>query len=194
MRRTLSFFLLLATFGAPAWAHTADGVAGGFISGFLHPLAGWDHVIAMVAVGLWGAFLGRPALWLLPVVFPMVMALGGALGVVGVPLPGVEIGIALSAIVLGGMVALAARPPLVVAALIVGVFAIFHGHAHGTELPGSASPVAYSLGFVIATGGLHAAGIALSLVTRWRYGRELVRACGAGIAALGFYFLIQAFS
>lgn len=186
------FVLFLLSLAAPAWAHTADGVAGGFASGFLHPLAGWDHVIAMVAVGLWGAFLGRPAVWLLPVVFPMVMAFGGALGVLGVPLPGVEIGIAASAIVLGGMVALAARPPLQVAAVIVGVFAIFHGHAHGTELPGSASPVAYSLGFVIATGGLHAAGIALSLVTRWRHGRRLVQACGAGIALLGLYFLVQA--
>ena len=194
MRRNFSFFLACVACCAPAWAHTADGVAGGFASGFVHPLAGWDHVIAMVAVGLWGAFLGRPALWLLPVVFPMVMALGGALGVLGVPLPGVEIGIALSAVVLGGMVALAARPPLVVAAVIVGVFAIFHGHAHGTELPGSASPIAYSLGFVMATGGLHAAGIGLSLVTRWRHGRRLVQACGACIAALGLYFLVKALS
>lgn len=191
MRRILAFALLLAV-TAPALAHTAEGVAGGFVSGFLHPLAGWDHVIAMVAVGLWGAFLGRPALWLLPVVFPMVMALGGALGVLGVPLPGVEVGIALSAIVLGAMVALAARPPLTVAAVIVGCFAIFHGHAHGTELPTSASPVAYSLGFVIATGCLHAAGIGFSLVTRWPQGRWLVRASGAAIAALGAHFLWQA--
>jgi urease accessory protein len=167
-------------------------VAGGFASGFLHPLQGWDHVIAMVAVGLWGAFLGRPAVWLLPVVFPLVMAFGGALGVVGLPLPGVEIGIALSAIVLGAMVALAARPPLWVAAVIVGVFAIFHGHAHGTELPGAASPIAYSLGFVVATGLLHATGIALSLVTRWRRGQALVRAGGAAISALGLYFLAHA--
>lgn len=191
MRRLFTALaLLLAT--APAFAHTAEGVAGGFISGFLHPVAGWDHVVAMVAVGLWGAFLGRPAVWLLPVVFPMVMALGGALGVVGVPLPGVEVGIALSAIVLGGAVALAARPPLVVAALIVGVFAVFHGHAHGTELPQSASPVAYSLGFVIATGALHAAGIGFSLLTRWAAGQWVVRGGGAAIAALGGFFLWQA--
>jgi len=184
--------LVLAALAAPAGAHTGDGVAGGFASGFLHPIAGWDHVIAMVAVGLWGAFLGRPAVWLLPVVFPLVMALGGALGVVGVPLPGVEIGIALSAIVLGAMVALAARPPLWVAAVIVGVFAIVHGHAHGTELPGAANPIAYSLGFVIATGLLHATGIALSLVTHWSQGRKVVRAAGALIAALGAFFLVRA--
>lgn len=185
-------FVLLLLSASAAHAHTAEGVAGGFISGFLHPIAGWDHVIAMVAVGLWGAFLGRPAVWLLPVVFPMVMAFGGALGVVGMPLPGVEIGIALSAVVLGAMVALAARPALWVAAVIVGVFAIFHGHAHGTELPQSASPVAYSLGFVIATGGLHAVGIVLSLLTRWSHGHLLVRAGGGVIAALGAFFLVRA--
>lgn len=190
-----SLALLVLTLAAlPAGAHTADGVAGGFISGFLHPVAGWDHVIAMVAVGLWGAFLGRPAVWLLPVVFPMVMAVGGALGVVGVPLPGVEVGIALSAVVLGAMVALAARPPLAVAAVIVGVFAIFHGHAHGTELPQSASPIAYSLGFVIATGLLHAVGIAFSLLARWPAGQHLVRAGGGAIAALGAWFLVRALS
>lgn len=182
-------FMVLA---GPALAHSAEGVAGGFVSGFLHPIAGPDHVIAMVAVGLWGAFLGRPAVWLLPVVFPLVMAFGGALGVLGLPLPGVEIGIAASAIVLGAMVALAARPPLWVAAVIVGAFAIFHGHAHGTELPEAASPIAYSLGFVIATGLLHATGIALSLVTRWRHGAKIVRACGGAIAAVGVMFLARA--
>ncbi len=189
--RRLTTLLLLAAAG-PALAHTGEGVAGGFAAGFLHPLAGPDHVIAMVAVGLWGAFLGRPAVWVLPVVFPLVMAFGGALGVVGVPLPAVEIGIAASAIVLGAMVAFAARPPLWVAAVIVGAFAVFHGHAHGTELPDAASPIAYSLGFVIATGLLHASGIAVSLVTRWPPGRHVVRACGAIIAALGVFFLARA--
>jgi urease accessory protein len=188
---TLVLALLLAAAG-PAWAHTGEGVAGGFVSGFLHPIAGWDHVIAMVAVGLWGAFLGRPAVWLLPVVFPLVMAFGGAAGVLGLPLPGVEIGIATSAIVLGAMVAFAARPPLWVAAAIVAAFAIFHGHAHGTELPEAASPIAYSLGFVIATGLLHASGIALSLVSHWPSGRHVVRACGAVIALLGVMFLARA--
>jgi len=159
-----------------ALAHAGEAVAGGLVSGFLHPIAGWDHVIAMVAVGLWGAFLGRPAVWVLPVVFPLVMAVGGALGVVGVPLPGVEIGIAASAIVLGAMVAFAARPPLWVAAVIVGAFAVFHGHAHGTKLPSAASPGACGLGFVIATGLLNATGIAISLVTRWAPGRQVARA------------------
>lgn len=181
--------LALLAPAAPALAHVQGSVAGGFASGFVHPLLGFDHVIAMVAVGLWGAFLGQPAIWMLPVVFPLVMAMGGALGVVGVPVPGVEVGIALSAVVLGAMVLLAAKPPLWVAALMVGVFAVFHGHAHGTELPTSASPLAYSLGFVVATGLLHLSGIAFGVLVRWRAGRVAVRLGGAGIAAGGLAFL-----
>jgi len=175
----------------PAFAHaTAGDLAGGFVAGFLHPILGWDHVVAMVAVGLWGAFLGPPAIWVLPVVFPLVMAFGGALGVAGVPLPGVEVGIAGSAIVLGAMVAGAVRPPLPVAAVIVGAFAIFHGHAHGTELPEAANPIAFSLGFVISTGLLHVSGIAFGLLVRWPAGRIAVRVAGGLIAAVGFGFLV----
>jgi urease accessory protein len=179
--------VLLAT---PALAHTEVGVAGGLVSGFLHPLLGPDHVVAMVAVGLWGAFLGLPAMWVLPVVFPLVMACGGVLGVLGVPLPGVELGIALSAVALGAMVAFAARPPLWVAAVLVGAFAIFHGHAHGAELPGAANPLAYGLGFVVATGLLHLTGIAFGLLVRWPLGMRAVRAGGGLIACAGLYFLV----
>lgn len=175
-----------------AHAHTEGGIAGGFLSGFFHPIHGIDHVIAMVAVGLWGAFLGSPALWVLPIVFPLVMTIGGALGVMGVPLPAVETGIAVSAIALGGVVAGAVRPPLWVAAVLVGVFAIFHGHAHGTELPSAADPIAYSLGFVTATGLLHLAGIGLGLLARWPAGVKAVRAMGAGIAVGGLGFLFHA--
>ncbi len=173
-------------------AHTGEGAVGGFISGFLHPVFGWDHVIAMVSVGLWGAFLGMPAIWVLPVVFPMVMAFGGVLGILGVPVPAVEIGIAASAIILGGSVALAARPPLWVAAIIVGIFAIFHGHAHGTELPQAANPLAYSIGFVLATGLLHLSGIAVGQLTRWPAGRVAVRIGGVIISLLGCMFLVRA--
>ena len=118
MPRLLICLLLLAAIiiSSSAHAHVGDGLTGGFLGGFEHPLFGPDHVVAMVAVGLWGAFLGAPAIWLLPVVFPLVMAFGGALGILGVPIPGIEVGIAVSAIVLGLMVALAARPPLWVAA------------------------------------------------------------------------------
>ena len=128
--------LLTVAAGDPASAHEATGAAaGGFASGFMHPLLGPDHLVAMIAVGLWGAVLGAPALWILPIAFPLVMAFGGALGVAGVPLPGVEVGIAVSALVLGLAVAAAARPPIWIAALIVAAFAVLHGHAHGAELP-----------------------------------------------------------
>jgi urease accessory protein len=173
----------------PALAHEGVGIAGGFASGFMHPILGWDHVAAMVAVGLWGAFLGAPAIWLLPIVFPLVMALGGGLGIMGVPVPGVEAGIAASAVVLGIMVALGARPPLWVAAVVVGAFAIFHGHAHGTELPAAADAVAYAAGFVIGTGLLHLAGIALGLTVKWEPGQIAVRATGGAIAVAGLAFL-----
>jgi urease accessory protein len=179
--------MTLTGLATPAFAHTGIG-AGGFLGGVAHPLFGPDHVVAMVAVGLWGAFLGAPAIWLLPVVFPLVMAFGGVGGILGLPLPHVELGIAVSAIVLGLMVALAARPRLVLAALLVGAFAIFHGYAHGVELPGGADPVAYSVGFVLATGLLHLCGIAFGLLARWPAGRILVRAAGAAIAAAGVVF------
>jgi urease accessory protein len=183
----LAIFLLI--FSSIASAHEGGGVVGGFTSGFLHPLLGWDHVAAMVAVGLWGAFLGNPAIWILPVVFPLVMAIGGALGVLGIPLPAVEVAIAASAVVLGLMVAFATRPPIWVAAVLVGAFAIFHGHAHGTELPNAANPLAYSLGFVIATGLLHLSGIAFGLLVRWPMGKFAVQAGGGVIALAGVGFL-----
>lgn len=177
--------LLAAT---PACAHTGS-VSGGFVGGFAHPIFGPDHLIAMVAVGLWGTFLGPPAIYMLPVAFPLVMAAGGVLGIAGVPLPGAEIGIAISAIVLGLMVATEARPPIWMAVTIVGVFAIFHGYAHGAELPAGADAVAFSLGFVIATGLLHLTGIAFGLLARWPMGKAAVRTAGAVIACAGAVFL-----
>lgn len=174
---------------SPASAHSSAGSVSGFASGFMHPLLGPDHLVAMVAVGLWGCFLGAPAIWMLPLVFPIVMAFGGVLGIIGVPVPHVEVGIALSAFLLGLMVALAAKPPIIVAALIVGAFAVFHGHAHGSELPQAADPLLYSAGFVLATGLLHLAGIGLGLLARRPLGAALVRATGAAIAVAGLVFL-----
>ena len=184
--------LLIVLLPAAAYAHDASGVAGGFTSGFLHPLLGWDHVAAMVAVGLLGAILGPPALFLLPIVFPIVMAGGGALGVAGVPLPAVEIGIALSAVVLGLMVAVGKQVPLWTAAIIVGFFAVFHGHAHGTELPVAADAISYAIGFVIGTGLLHLVGILIGTATRWEAGKVAVRAAGGAIAIAGMAFLTGA--
>jgi urease accessory protein len=179
---------LLLCVATPAFAHTGEGT-GGFLAGLAHPVFGPDHVVAMVAVGLWGAFLGRPAIWLLPVVFPLVMAFGGVLGILGVPMVAVETSIASSAIVLGLMVALAARPPLWIAAVLVGAFAIFHGYAHGKELPDGVNAVAYSAGFVIATGLLHLCGIAFGLLTRWPAGQLAVRGAGGVIALVGVAYL-----
>ena len=181
--------LLALLVASPALAHTGGSIVGGLAGGFAHPLFGPDHIVAMVAVGLWGAFLGTPAIWLLPVVFPIVMAFGGVLGILGVEIPWVETGIAVSAIVLGLMVALGVRAPLAVAAVLVGAFAIFHGHAHGAELPAAADAVAYSVGFVVATGLLHLSGIAFGSLTRWPAGQIAVRAAGGAIAIAGVVFL-----
>jgi urease accessory protein len=183
--------LLLLVTAAPALAHEGSGT-GGFVGGFAHPLLGPDHVVAMVAVGLWGAFLRAPAIWLLPIVFPLVMASGGAIAILGVPVPGVEIGIALSAIVLGAMIALAARPPIWVAAVVVGAFAVFHGHAHGAELPPGTDAVAFSVGFVVATGLLHLTGISFGVLVRWPAGQVAVRIAGVVIALVGAAFLSKA--
>jgi len=189
----LSWLILLAS-ASPAFAHVQQGQAQGFITGLRHPLSGPDHVLAMIAVGLWGAQLGQPAIWLLPVTFPMVMAFGGFLGLVGIPLPGVEVGIALSAILLGVMVAREARPSMVVAAALVAFFAIFHGHAHGTELPAGQSGLMYSIGFVVATGCLHGVGITIGLVHRWPAGKKALRAAGAAVALAGVWFLSRVFA
>jgi urease accessory protein len=176
-----------------ALAHDGGDVAGGLLSGFLHPITGLDHVVAMVAVGLWGAQLRGQSIWVLPVVFPMLMAFGGALGVSGVVIPGVEIFIALSGIVLGILVALEVRMKMLYAILIVAFFAVFHGYAHGLELPNSAEPLAYGLGFVITTGLLHLTGILIGTINKLRIGKIIVRSLGACVALVGVYFLIMTF-
>jgi urease accessory protein len=188
------FFLILMILPRLIFAHVEAGKAAGFISGFHHPISGWDHIAAMIAVGLWGAQLGIPAIWLLPVAFPMMMAIGGFLGLIGVPLPAVEIGIGISAVVLGTMVALEMKPPLFVAVLIVAIFAIFHGYAHGAELAPGTSAMAYSLGFVVSTGCLHGVGILIGLIHKWKTGRRIVRLAGCMIAAAGVFFVWKAIS
>ena len=177
---------------ASAFAHIQNGAAAGFLTGFVHPISGLDHVLAMVAVGLWGAQLGAPAIWVLPVAFPLVMAMGGMLGLIGVPVPGIEYGIAASAILLGAAVLFEVGASLVVTALLVGIFAIFHGHAHGTELPPGQNALLYSMGFVIATGCLHALGIGIGAVHRWTWGQKLLRAAGAVVAVGGVFFMWKA--
>lgn len=190
--RSFAVLVALALLAGPAAAHVDAAQAQGFLSGLAHPVSGLDHVLAMVAVGLWGAQLGAPSLWLLPLAFPIVMALGGLLGLLGIPLPGVEIGIAASALLLGGAVMSGRRVPLAAAVLLVGIFAVFHGHAHGTELPPGESGLLYSLGFVIATGCLHALGIAIGTINRWPAGRVALRVAGGGIGVAGLVFLWRA--
>jgi urease accessory protein len=168
-----------------AFAHPGHG--DGLLAGFAHPLSGLDHMLAMVAVGLWAAQLGRPAIWLLPTVFPAVMALGAVLGIYGVALPGIEAGIIASVVALGSAVALRLRLSLVASAAVVGVFALFHGYAHGTELPASQSAVLYGVGFVLATMALHAVGIGLGLLMRKPFA---LRAAGGAIAAAGLLLIV----
>jgi urease accessory protein len=192
--RWLTLLVLVLLWAQVASAHPQAGEAKGFLTGFMHPISGLDHVLAMIAVGLWGAQLGAPAIWLLPVAFPMVMAFGGMLGLMGVPLPGTEYGIAASAILLGAAVMFEVRPPLAFAAVLVAIFALFHGHAHGTELPAGESGLLYSIGFVIATGCLHGVGITIGTVHRWRWGQNLLRVAGAGVAMAGVFFMWKAFA
>ena len=179
----------IVQFPETAFAHVEGEAISGFFSGLSHPVSGWDHILAMIAVGLWGALLGPPALWILPIAFPIAMAAGGMLGLLGIPLPWVEIGIAASSIVLGLFIVTNMRLSLAVAIPLVMIFALFHGHAHGTELPQAADPLAYSAGFVLATGLLHLAGIGVGNLVRWPAGRIIVRAAGMVIAAVGAAFL-----
>jgi len=182
----LAVFLLAPV---SAWAHVESGQAGGFLSGLSHPVSGLDHVLAMVAVGLWGAQLGAPAMWMLPVAFPMMMAFGGMLGLMGIPVPGIEVGIAVSGIVLGALILGETKMPLIGALLVVAFFAIFHGHAHGTELEAGQNAMLYSLGFVLCTGTLHGIGIAMGLLHRFNFGRMALRGAGSIVMAGGLFFL-----
>ena len=185
----MGFVVLL---GGQAAAHTGTGLPGGFASGFRHPFSGLDHLLAMVSVGLWGAFLGRPLIYLLPVIFPTVMAGGAVLAMIGLRLPPVEIGIALSVLVLGACIALAVKAPVWVASLIVATFALFHGYAHGMELPSAADPVGYSVGFVLATGLLHVLGIGIGTLNTRPGGLVVTRSAGGLIAVTGAWFLYTA--
>jgi urease accessory protein len=195
MKRYLAVVLtaaVLVLLPLQADAHLVPGARIGFARGFEHPISGPDHVIAMVAVGLWGAQLGVPAIWLLPVAFPLIMSFGGFLGLIGVPLPGSEIAIALSGVCLGAAVLAQFRPPLWVAALLVSLFGLFHGYAHGTELPPGQNALLYSIGFVFATGLLHAAGISAGLLNRWHWGQIALRGAGAAVLCGGVLFLWSA--
>jgi urease accessory protein len=173
----------LVAMAGVAEAHPGVGHAHGFVQGFMHPVGGADHVLAMVAVGLFAAVLGGRARWALPLSFMAMMAVGGMMGISGFALPFVETGIALSVVVLGVLVALQWKLPVAVAAALVGVFAVFHGFAHGAEMPATTSGLGYAAGFVAATGALHVAGLLLGQLALSR----VVKMGGAaiGLAGLG---------
>jgi urease accessory protein len=175
----------------PASAHVGTGLSGGFAAGFMHPLSGFDHLLAMVSVGLWGAFLGRPLIYVLPVVFPVMMVVGAIIGMVAVRVPQTELVIALSVLTLGVCIAFAVKAPVWAATLVVAMFAVCHGYAHGRELPSAADPIGYSAGFVLVTGLLHVTGIALGALNQRPYGVVATRSLGAGIAVAGVWFLYR---
>lgn len=174
-----------------ALAHTGAHTSG-FAHGFAHPISGLDHVLAMVMVGLFAYQLGGRALWIVPLAFVSAMSVGGALGLAGIGVPFIEIGIALSVIVLGALVASNARTPVIAAVAVVGFFAIFHGYAHGAEMPANAAALTYAIAFLIATALLHLTGAALGLgidKAGQRTGSAFVRVAGAFglVAGLGIF-------
>ncbi|MFO7543611.1 MAG: HupE/UreJ family protein [Thiobacillus sp.] len=177
--RPLALIALCLVAGSAA-AHTGDHPASGFASGLAHPFLGLDHLLAMIAIGLWAAQQGGRALWAVPAAFVSAMLLGGVLGSAGWALPQIETGIAVSVLVLGLLIATHRRAPLLAGMTLAAVFALFHGTAHGLEMPQTATPALYALGFVLATACLHGAGMAGSLI-----GRYTMRLAGMGIAAAG---------
>lgn len=181
-------FAAAALASGPAFAHTFGAAGSGFAQGVVHPFLGVDHLLAMVAVGLWSAALGGRARWAVPAAFVAAMAFGAALGMAAAPLPSVELGIALSVLVFGLLIGFGARLPLPAGLALVALFALFHGHAHGAEAPEAAAPALYMLGFALATASLHLAGLGLgTLMARQgaRTAARFARLSGGALAAAG---------
>lgn len=188
MAKRMGLAVIAAALAGPALAHTGVGAVHGFGAGLLHPLFGLDHVLAMVAVGLWAGLTGGRARLAYPLAFVGMMILAGLWGMSGAQLPGVEIGIAVSVVVLGLAIAVRATPPLAAGAAACAIFAIFHGYAHGAELPAGASGLGYALGFVLATAALHGAGLGLAGLLAAR-APLLARVAGGGLALAGVAIL-----
>jgi urease accessory protein len=188
MAKQMGLVVIASVLAGPALAHTGVGAVHGFGAGLLHPLFGVDHVLAMVAVGLWAGLTGGRARFAYPLAFVGMMVLSGLWGMSGAALPGVEIGIAVSVVVLGLAIALRATPPLAAGAAACAIFAIFHGHAHGAELPQGSSGLGYALGFVLATAALHGAGLGLAGLLAAR-APLLARVAGGGLALAGVAIL-----
>ena len=194
MKQTSRVFAVLAAIlllPSLAHAHVGVGETGGFLHGMGHPLSGLDHICAMVAVGLWASQMGGRAIWAVPLTFVGVMALAGALAMFGFRVPLVETGIVVSVLTLGVLIAAAVRLPLSSSMIIVGLFAIFHGYAHGAEMPETASGLAYAAGFVAATAFLHACGIGLGIAIQKLASPAVVRFAGIAIVFCGGYLLLS---
>lgn len=196
MKRTLFWATLLQLGLAPtlAFAHTGHGDTNGFVHGFMHPIGGLDHMLAMVLIGVFAYQLGRNAMWLVPMAFLVLMAVGGLAGVAGIPIPFVEIGIALSVVALGIAVAMDVKWPVALAMTVAGLFAVFHGHAHGSEMSSAFSPGPYAAGFILATAGLHILGVGLGALigeAGRSYSIQLYRFAGGVAAVLGVVLLAR---
>lgn len=172
-------------------AHPEMGQATGFWHGFSHPLTGLDHILAMLAIGIWAVQVGGKAIWAIPLSFVGMMIVGGILGMNGVKIPFVETGIVMSVMVLGVLIIASARLPLAAGMLIAGIFAIFHGHSHGTEIPGAVMGITYSIGFAVSTLLLHLSGIGLALFIGNKVKIQLLRYAGASIALAGLIMLFM---
>lgn len=175
---------------APAWAHLGGAAGGGWGAGFAHPFSGLDHLAAMIAVGIWAVQMGRPAVWLFPASFALIMALGAGLSLAGIPLPGVEDGVAVSVAVLGVLLAVTARPSIAIGVALVALFGLAHGYAHGAEMPATAAPVLYALGFLAATLSLLLLGIAFGLAAQSRIGQRLLPLGAAAMAGVGITLIL----
>ena len=187
--------VVLATGGIvsflPNIVYAHEGAGGGFTAGLMHPVLGFDHLLAMLSVGILSAQMGGQAIWRVPLTFVLVMLGGGVLGINGVPMISVELGIAFSVLALGVAIALEKKLPPLFAMVFVGIFAIFHGHAHGTEMPSLSKPLFYACGFVLGTAGIHVAGVLIGIIAeRLKDGAQLLRYAGAGIAGIGFHLII----
>jgi urease accessory protein len=183
-------FVVSILAAAPAWAHFGRAIAGGWRDGFAHPFTGLDHVVAMVAVGLWATQMARPAVWLLPMIFALFMAFGVSMVPAGWELPGAEDGTAISVAVLGVLLAVAARPALAVAAAVTALFGLVHGYAHGAEMPETAAPLLYGAGLITATTVLQLVGIGAGLLARSTIGQRVLPLGAAAIAGIGITLVL----
>jgi urease accessory protein len=186
----IAWVALYAVAAAPAWAHIAEATGGGWSAGFAHPFSGIDHLVTMVAVGVWAVQMGERAVWLMPASFVMVTALGAMLSLAGVALPGAEDGTAISVAVLGVLLAVAARPPLAIGVAVAALFGLFHGYAHGAEMPDTAAPLLYGAGLITATMGLQLAGIGMGMLARSSIGQRVLPIGAAAIAGIGITLVL----